>query len=395
MKHKLQKIKEESVTLAAEASAGLQTAGEHLDQIIAEQQRVNNYSRAPMALVEEIDQQFEQATQLTGVDVSFLFVAVALQCLRQYLLTRIPERLDDKAAADAVKGHREHSDRSHRLYNPSLVEIIANPVPFDATMGAAKYSALEGFGALGHRGATPGHDPLFGLLFGTANIATSTLTNWRMESFHIYSGAVGAARGVHDVFYSRAQTPLVFSYTFDKLMRQGWEGKQIVGVSLCKEIIHLRSDVHSKNSLPLPAISAIDPNLAGELAARGLDTAMVLDVGKQFAYAAAIDALIGMIHGLFYDPSSGMTRSMYEVRTRHILLYSNLIATSSNVVTAAVMQYMGMDGTRVIDWGGYLNTVRHIACDVKFIHEIKRDFLKNGLYNCIVGPEYDFMKGEV
>ncbi len=119
--------------------------------------------------------------------------------------------MDDQAAARAVEGEKEISNRSHRLYNPGLEEIITNPVPFDAIKGGKQYGALEGFGRLGHRGATPGHDPLAGLVFGTANIATSTLTNWRMESYHIYTGVYGLSKGAQDMFLNRAQTPLVLS----------------------------------------------------------------------------------------------------------------------------------------------------------------------------------------
>ena len=396
MKHKLQKNAEDAQEKCRCISSNLDSVHSNLNQVETEYHRVAQLSRAPMCVLNDIDRQFEKATQLHGIDTTFLFTATALQCLRQYVLTPMTaERLNDQEAAQLVKGeHKEISRRSHRLYMPSLEEIQTNPVPFDATMGAKQYKALQDFGYLGHRGATPGHDPLFGLLFGTANIATSTLTNWRMESYHIYSGTYGNASGIHDIFSCRAQTPLVFSHTFDKLLHQGMDGKIIIGASVLKEIQDLRSDLYSKNSLPLPAVSAINPTLAGELAKRGFDAANALDIVKQFTYALAIDTLIWLIHGLYYDTSEGLTRSMYEIRTRKILIYSNLLATVSNVIVATIRQCLGANGVRVADWGGYINTVRHIAADAKFIREIKQDFLKNELYDRIVGDEYDFMKGD-
>ena len=39
-------------------------------------------------------------------------------------------------------------------------------------------------------------------------------------------------------------------------------------------------------------------------------------------------------------------------------------------------------------------TLYRIVSDYKFIHEIKRDFLKNEFYNIVVGEDYDFMKEE-
>ena len=159
-----------------------QQVDNHIVQVLDEQKRVTTIFQAPNIIIEDIERDFKKATKLQDADIAFLFFAVALQCLRQYLLTPLTTRMDDQTAAKTIEEAREVSNRSHRLYNPSLEEIITNPVPFDAIKGGKQYGALEGFGKLGHRGATPGHDPIAGLIFGTANIATSTLTNWRMES---------------------------------------------------------------------------------------------------------------------------------------------------------------------------------------------------------------------
>lgn len=361
----------------------------NLSLVAAEEQRVSEISRSAAVIIEDIDRDFKRATKLTDVDVAFLFLAAALQIVRQYVLKPLmdTERLSDKEAAKQSGKSPEHSDRKHRLYNPSIEEIISNPVPFDANRGAG--GALSGGGKMGHRATAIGHDPILGLVFGTANIATSTLTNWKFQSWHI------STQGKHDIFTQNAKTALVLHYTSDKLFHQGANGKAIVGTSALKEIAHLRSDIFSKNSLPLPFISVIDPKLASELASWGLDMAGVIDAGKQFAMAMAIDTLIGFIHGLFYDESSGLTRSMYEVRTRRVLLYSNVIASASNVVVSAVAAHLGgPEGAKqIIDWGGYLNTLRHIVFDTKFINEVKRDFLKNELYTMVTGSQYDFMEG--
>lgn len=361
----------------------------NLGQMIQEEQRVAQISRSAAVVIEDIERDFKRATKLTDVDIAFLFLAVALQCLRQYVLKPIidTKRVSDQEAAKQSGKAEEHSDRKHRLYNPSLEEIISNPVPFDANRGSK--GALTGGGKLGHRAATPGHDPILGLVFGTANIATSTLTNWRMQSWHIKTD------GKRDTFGQNARTDLVLSRTIDKLMHQGLDGKILVGTSIVKEIVHLRSDIFSTNSLPLPFVSAIDPKLAGELAKRGLDMAGVIDAGKQFAFAMAIDTLIAFIHSLFYDEADGLSRSIYEVRTRRVLMYSNIIASASNVIAVALAAYMGAADTavKIVDWGGYLNTLRHIVFDTKFINEVKRDFLKNELYTKITGSQYDFMEG--
>lgn len=378
----------ENVAAVQKTAADLSARWDHnMGQIVEGQERATEVYRNAAVIIEDIDRDFKRATKLDDTDVAFLFLATGLQCVRQYVLTKAPERLNDQEAAKLSGKSEEHSDRHHRYYNPTKDQIILNPVPFDAIYGAKESGALRGGGALGHRGATPGHDPVLGLIFGTANIATSTLTNWHKESFHI------TTQGKRDVFANRAKTSLVASHTMDKLFHQGMKGKILIGLSLKKEIEHLRSDLYSKNSLPLPFVSAISPELAGDLAKRGLDMASAVTFGKQMSYAMAIDALIGMTHGLFYDPAQDGARRLYEVRTRRVLLYSNLMASASNVVVTAVSAAVGdaKDASRLLDLGGFANTVRRLIIDTKFIRDVKRDFLKNELYDRIVGDEYDFM----
>lgn len=410
MKHKLQKIKEDSQTLCEDISSNLNAIKGNLDQVAGEYHRVTEISRAPMTVINDIDRKFEKATQLSGVDTAFLFVATGMQCIRQYVLTPNRIRGDADAEARNTDGHiAEKSQRSHRLYNPSIEEIRSSPVPFDVVAGT--HGLLKGYGALGHRGATVGHDPLWGLLIGTANIATSTVTLWGkdipilMPSYHVKTGGVRGRGDIlreMDVIASstlgnpvRADTVRVITEFSDKLLKQGTPGKEICVESLKKEIIHLKSDVYSKDSLPLPSVSAISPKLAGDLAKRGFDMANALNAGRQLTYAILIDSLIAMIHSMFYAEDATISKRTYEVRTRKILLYSNLLASSSNIIVSAVSQYFGGNGHQFVDWGGYLNTLRHIVFDTKFIHEVKRDFLKNELYDLIVGDDYDFMKGDI
>ena len=191
-----------------------------IDTTIQDTERVRFIAEYSREYLEDLDRQFSEKTGLNKTDFAFLFFAVALQVIRQYLLTNFPERLDDQEAAKQTPGHKEeHSNRHHRYYNPSLEEIITNPVPFDANVGSN--GALAGGGILGHRATAIGHDPLLGLLFGTANIATATLTTWEMVSYHI-----GTHDSLHrDYFKNHADTGKVFKYLYNKLVHQGMSGR--------------------------------------------------------------------------------------------------------------------------------------------------------------------------
>ena len=365
----------------------------HMQMIADESARVAEVAANAEQILDEIDEKFEKCTGLNKLDVSFLFLAVALQVVRQYTLVKFSKRLDDQTAANNTIGHgEEHSNRKHKYYNPSLIEICGSkklkippcPVPFDANVGAN--GALRGGKQMGHRVTAIGHDPILGLVFGTANIATSTLTNKDLQSYHIYTNDMG-----RDYFRNKANTGLVLSKTKDKLLHEGLEGKEKVGASLLKEIIHLRSDIYTKNSLPLPIVTVIDAGLAAELAQRGLDMANIVTVGRQMTFSVFINTMISMLHGLFYDESVEYSRRVYEVRTRKILSYSNFIASASNLIYVGANISLGNESAwKRLDIGGLAVTLYRIVTDAQFIRQVKREFIEQEFFAQIRGSEYDF-----
>ena len=409
---------------------------DNMQKIENESIRVAKVAANAESIIYDLDVQFEKKTGLTKTDIVFLFFATGLQMARQYILTNFHERLDDKKAAQSAKDGKlnhtmnkigqervtetmgicesineqakagnnngkidkgkiwnfkdngEHSNRKHRYYNPSLEEIITNPVPFDANVGSN--GALEGGGHFGHRGATLGHDPILGLIFGTANIATSTITNNRFQSYHVKTGLVAGRNGLvnKDVFGAKASTQKVMYYTIDKLLHQGIEGKKIIICSLLKEIIHLQSDVNSVKSLPIPILTVLDMDLVNELAKYGVDMANIIQVGKQASYASLINMLIAIIHRLLYDGETDMDKKMYEVRTRKIVMYSNIIATTSNVVWVAGNMLAGNEtAIKDLDVGGILVTIKRIISDVDFIKKVKEEFVLGNFDKMIQGEE--------
>lgn len=359
-----------------EIIANMHETSSYLEKGACEAERVYDVMSNTKAILDDLDTEFSEKTGLTATDTAFLFLAIGLQILRQYLLTKFPVRQDDQIEAKKTKGHiEEHSDRSHRYYNPSLEEIITNPVPFDANIGAN--GALSGGGKMGHRVTAIGHDPLLGLVFGTANIATSTLTTNTFQSYHIYTNEDN-----RDFFRNQARTDLVIMKTFDKLFNQGIDGKMLVAASLMKEIIHLKSDLNTKNSLPLPVVSVVNPQLASQLASFGLDMSNIVTVGKQAVYANFINMIIAMLHGLFYDGETERERKLYEVRTRKILMYSNLVATSSNLAVVALTQDL-----KKLDVGGAAITIYRLIKDVTFIKKVKEEFIFGSFKDMIRGDD--------
>lgn len=348
---------------------------------VIECERISNIAYNAGNIISGIDEDFARITKLDALDITFLFTAIALQCTRQYVIGTITQRLDDKSAAKKVKRDtEEHSNRSHRYYKPSLAEVVTNPVPFDSNI--CSNGVLTGGGKLGHRAKTAGHDPILGLIFGTANIATSTLTTVPdFKSYHIITKNIN---GMRDAFGNNADTVKVLTYTKNKILGNA-EEKAIVAASLCKEIIHLRSDVFSKNSLPFPVLTSVSPSFASDMAKYGIDMANTIKVGTQASFAILINSIIAMLHFLFYDKNKFENRNLYEVKTRKILSYSNIIASASNVIAVAAGCTAGAltenpalitKSLNYADIGGYIVTIHRLISDFKFIEEVKEEFLK-------------------
>ena len=363
-----------------------------MNRLAVNADRAAQIAKYSATIIENIDCQFEKATELNKTDIKFLFLAIALQCIRQYVIGTVTQRTDDKTAAKNTKGHKdEHSNRKHRLYNPSLEEIITNPVPFDAIYGGKEYSLGIG-GGFTHRAKTIGHDPLLGWIFGTMNIATSTVTvSEGLKSFHVLTGSTSAG-ALRDKISKQADTFKVLNTCKNKLLNEGIEGKEIIGASLMKEAVHLKSDMYSIVSLPLPVISVISVEMARNLAKYGVDMGNLVKIGSQAGFAILINSLIGMIHGLYYDASVYPNKDVYAVKTRKILSYSNLIASSSNVIAVAIASATDVvsgnpelvsKSVNYLDIGGIMVTLYRVISDKNFMCKVKKEFLKEQWYDLI------------
>ena len=91
-----------------------------------------------------------------------------------------------------------------------------------------------------------------------------------------------------------------------------------------------------------------------------------------------INMIIGAIHKFFYNPNTDFDKELYNVRTRKIILYSNMIATTSDVVQTAIRSYAGDENAiKNFDLGGFLVTVYRLITDTKYILKIKEEFIFN------------------
>ncbi|WP_419012901.1 hypothetical protein [Dysosmobacter sp.] len=384
MDRELKRLKQEKDAIMERAMETLDTTTQkiedHLTQVQDEYLRVTQFSGQAGYVVDQLDRQFREKTKLSGSDTVFLFLCVALQCARQYLLTNDKLRLQDQGSVKSnVRGDRfMHSMYDGTIGNfapPQWEDVLFQGVPYDATK-LGPHIADTGLAGTTHRYRTLGHDPVLGWIFGTANIMTNSLT--KSDIITTYQ--------VSDGFIIR-HYPLGTMGMLNKAAEYAQRDPMLLAASTARQAIHFGSDYFTKQGLPIPLIATVNNDVAKTMITKGrID---MWSITRGAALSALINQLIATIHRLFYNEDRDGTPSMYEVRTRKILSYSNAMATGSNILVTAFTK----DLTK-LDVGGALVTLYRIVSDYKFIHEIKRDFLKNEFYNIVVGEDYDFMKEE-
>ncbi len=338
-------------------------------------------------LKNEINDEFAKKTSIINkTDLSFLAIATALQVTKSLLFPIISKKVGYGEGFDkeARKAHNDKSikneereakdkfrDKKSREGNENeeWMEILYRKPIFDTTKGSPEIGVNMEGGY--HRIHTLGHDPILGWIFGTSNILTDTIT---MDTFATYQGT----RNPIGITPERVPFIVLFDRTIEKIKA----GPLNLPAALAAEKIHLKSDEFTKAGLPIPILETIAPKLAGNLYKNQYDELCLSRdlkvIGTSAAISMLIDIIIGLVHALYYDADRDGNKDLFEVRTRKILLISNTIATTSNIIYSAVTQ-----NPKNLDIGGLLVTLSHLFCDTRFIVNVKKEFIENRIYEKI------------
>jgi hypothetical protein len=334
-------------------------------EIANESLRVADVAHNARQILDDLDAEFEEKTELTGTDITFLFLAIALQCARQYILSNDKFRLTS-SGGDHLVGS---------LVPKNWQDILLAPVPYDAvkTVGGARNTEISGYT---HRYRTLGHDPIMGWVFGTMNILSDSLTKYNVvESYSVRNMMIAE------------QIPT--TQVFTKGIGQIQADMNNLPAAIARQAIHFGSDYFTKQGLPIPLVSTINNDFSKTLLTKcNID---MWSITRGMAVAILINSIIAHVHLLFYDPERYSSQRLYEVKTRKIILYSNLIASSSNVIYVAIRSFLGdVSALKKLDVGGLLVTLWRLFTDIKFIHQVKREFIMESFNEMIRGKEYDF-----
>lgn len=402
----------------AEVKAQSGKLWEEIETHRQEEQRVIHVLDHAKTILDRLDQTFEERTSLSKTDVSILMLATALQMLRIYLLPQFQEKFADEGRLahndslieqmekDEMQKYKEShqkwkSKKSEKGYRSWQEIAFTRKVPYDATRHAGAGFNDRNMHGGQHRVKTLGHDPVLGWLFGVANIMSDTITiapEYTLGEKKIrlpYIESYNVDMGSNFCWKDRLPTYAVFQQSWESTK----EDKHRLYAAIFAQGLHLASDKYTKNGLPIPFLSTIDQDTAYELYQEGYDyldylydTQILRRTLKSAAQAMTINMTIGAIHKLFYNPNKDHDKTLYNVRTRKVILYSNMIATSSDVLQTAVRAYNGdKNALKNFDLGGFLVTLYRLLTDTSFIAKVKEEFIfkewdtivesKNNLFN--------------
>lgn len=360
--------------LVRKANAEIQNDIE-LEDLLSEKEFQEAYKR-----LDAIHDEFSHKTSIVNkTDLIFLGIATALQTAKSLLFSHVAEKSDygNSFNPDDRLAHNDKSiEKEHRRANDGFkkkhenhghgywMNILYQTPPYDITKGSPSINRNMEGGY--HRIHTLGHDPILGWIFGTANILTDTITFEDFKSNRVIRNP--------KMMITPESVPLakLFGESFEMCKADSLN----LPAAIFSEGCHLKSDEFTKLGLPVPILEAINTDFASKLYKSNYDALCfsrdLKIVGASAGISIFIDMIIGLVHGLFNKEKSN--KDLYEVRTRKILLISNSIASTSNIIQTLIT-----DNPKNLDIGGLLVTLSHLFMDLRFISRIKEEFIKQEL----------------
>lgn len=345
--------------------------------------------------VKRINEEFSRKTSIWNKrDLTFLALATGLQTARWIILQLIMGDLgadnrgerensnegDKRKKQENDEYNKRHQDRENKGSEngyPTWKDIVfgqytrtdggksSGVCPYDAQNNGP--DGFEDGGRGQHRVNTLGHDPLLGWIFGTANLMTCSISC--SKRFGFANHHVEYPGGVFGMRYPYAEM-------FNDVYKSTKEDKYRLAAALFAQGAHLRSDKYTERGLPIPFIEVFSEDLAGKLYSEQYDYLCLLKdlkkVGMQAVLSILINMIVGFVHKMYYDEEKdGSDKELYEVRTRKILLISNLLASGGNILYCAFSE-----DWKKLDLGGILVSLYRLVSDVRFMTRVKKQFIQ-------------------
>ena len=338
------------------------SAEQNMDTVIGESIRVADIAHNADSILDGLDEEFENTSKLDKVDVAFLFLAIGLQIARQYLLS------NEKCRLTASQGDKV-IEKTLSLAPPDWQDILTQSVPYDA-IKTGEHVSNTGLAGTTHRYRTLGHDPILGWIFGTSNIMTNSLTKTDLETYQVKNMQIVR------------HYPMGAPGMLERAVTYSEKDPKLLAVSVARQAIHFGSDYFTKQGLPVPFLASINNDLAKKMLSEWhID---MWSITRGAALSTFINSLISIMHRLFCPGQTEIERKLYEVKTSKILMYSNLVASGTNLAVVGVTRDL-----KLLDVGGLGVTIYRLITDRTFIRNVKYEFIYGSFNHMIQGDPLD------
>lgn len=415
---------------------------ERRNEMICDMTRMENVLHNIDDIVDDLDKEFSEKTGITNKeDMAFLSVAIILQCTRWILMPELDldfEQISQKdrlSSSEKKKDGMYHGKRSGDKYEKpkinryiqkyedkfniekekysqtirgetpykyrSWIEILIRAVPYDA-MNATENSrnlipSIRGLNKVGsningrnHHTATLGHDPVLGWIFGTMDIISQRITFINLMSYDVVCDSIQLDKWEQHIDYSHQNN---FIDTMQYCIGSINEDAKRLPAAVFRQGIHLQSDKYTKEGLPIPFLSTINPVQAQKLIEKGWNSNEVerllqkalkdaAIVGAQAIICMIINFIIKSIYLMGGTEADDMELKLREVRINKILLISNIIASSSNLLYVTVTKNI-----KKLDIGGIGVTLLNLLKSKDFMDKVKYEFISYGIEQAIIGDK--------
>ena len=241
--------------------------------------------------------------------------------------------------------HPKMSERTAKI-------ICTMSVPYDAISGSKAIGKV--LSGRNHRLETLGHDNVLGWLFGVVNILTDTITFRDFRTYRVDSGTI-------------LPVEITFAEALLEAISIVRETPDCFAAALCKQAIHIHSDMFTKMGLPIPTLEVLFDKISQWMYVEkhydslcGLRDLTATTVSA--VLSVIINIIIKMIHKMFYDPKKD-NKVLYNIRTDIIIAIADNIASSSSVIISIVTknpQYLDM-GAVIVSFGQTVVTTNSVV----------------------------------
>lgn len=366
-----------------------------------EANRIFDLLDTPEKYISELSHEFKNRSTLNSVDYTFLFFATALQCVRWLCQPKVSLEFEKVASSQRHNAgtdgekydfsqSRKHSEKYNEIKKshkyPDRKKILAYAVPYDAMKGT-EHVFIPGVTELGknlyggnHHSATLGHDPILGYIFGTLNILTRTIT---YKNAALETNLVHLSRFTEGDLINKLNPKgqyvtngnIGVSGLLERTCETLSEDIMRLPTALVKQHFHMQSDKYTKHGLPIPLVSAEKAQLLLEGGWNSYELERLAKhiakntgiIGIQALLSILINTIIETLYRLLDTEEDAKIK---EVKARKIIMYSNTLATTSNVIYSLVTENVNN-----LDLGGLLITIYRIASDSRIIDQIKEEYI--------------------